>query len=346
MLLTKSNDPESYRRIINLMDHHQERQSEGTYFMTAMKMTVTAFLTKTFGPDIFSEAEVERNIGILRTNGMKLDQGGLRDNPGVVLYPVYCLINHACYNNTNYVKHADHSLSLRAQVAIKAGEEITTRYVSATLGNCRRRRDLSRYWYFSCQCVRCSDSTELGTHLSSTRCKVCRDGLCVKRDPLDCQSDWVCQVCGNTELGDTIVQKVDKIEEEIFEVNKDDTEKLEELIAKYSNHDLLHPQHYLVIELMHSLAITYSSMARLTRPQQERKVQLCHQVLKVLGVVDPGFTTWRGKLLHEMASTLLLISRADYGEGRIREILFKKRLFFCMRTLATAKKCQVNTNDT
>ena len=81
--------------------------------MTAMKMTVTAFLTKTFGPDTFSEAEIERTIGILRTNGMKLDQGGLRDNPGVVLYPVYCLINHACYNNTNYVKHTDHSLSLR-----------------------------------------------------------------------------------------------------------------------------------------------------------------------------------------------------------------------------------------
>ena len=114
---------------------------------------------------------------------------------------------------------------------------------------------------------------------------------------------------------------------------------------------------------MHSLAITYSAMDRLTRPQQERKVQLCHQVLKVvavyhhhylttsfclkvLGIVDPGFTTWRGKLLHEMASTLLLISRADHGKGRIGEIMFKKRLFFCMRTLATAKKCQVNTNDT
>ena len=115
----------------------------------------------------------------------------------------------------------------RAQVGIQAGEEITTRYVSATLGNCRRRRDLSRYWYFSCLCVRCSDSTEMGTHLSSTRCPACRDGLCVKRDPLDCQSEWVCQVCGQTQAGDTIVHKVDRIEEEIAEVDKEDPEKLE-----------------------------------------------------------------------------------------------------------------------
>ena len=31
---------------------------------------------------------------------------------------------------------------MRAQVAIKAGQEITTRYVSPTLGNCRRRQHL------------------------------------------------------------------------------------------------------------------------------------------------------------------------------------------------------------
>ena len=54
-----------------------------------------------------------------------------------------------------------------------------------------------------------------------------------------------------------------------------------ELIAGYCSHSLLHPQHYLVIELMHSLAIAYSSRHSLTRPQQERKVQLCSQVLQV-----------------------------------------------------------------
>ena len=45
---------------------------------------------------------------------------------------------------------------------------------------------------------------------------------------------------------------------------------------------MLHPQHYLVIELMHSLAITYSVQRdTLPRPHQERVVQLCYQVLKV-----------------------------------------------------------------
>jgi len=341
MLITKSKDPDTYNRIINLMDHDRERQSEGTYSMTAMKMNVMAFLTNYFGDHQFPDDEIERNIGILRTNGMKLEQGGLREAPGVVLYPIYCLINSACYNNTNYVKHSDLHLHLRAQVAIKAGEEITTRYVSSTLGNCRRRRDLSRYWYFDCRCLRCSDSTELGTHMSSVRC-ICGEGLCVKREALEWESDWVCEKCERVVPEADILKEVDRIEEELAEVDANDTEKLEELIAMYSSHTLLHPQHYLVIELMHSLAITYSAKERLTRPEQERKVQLCHQVLQVLGTVDPGFTTWRGKLLHEMATTLLIISRADHTTGFVGETLFKRRLYFCMRSLATAKRCHYN----
>lgn len=73
-------------------------------------------------------------IGILRTNGMKLESHGDRGCPGVALYPVYCLINHACFNNTNYVKFPDLHLELRSQLPISKGEEIFTRYISSTIG--------------------------------------------------------------------------------------------------------------------------------------------------------------------------------------------------------------------
>ena len=47
---------------------------------------------------------------------------------------MYCLINHACFNNTNYVKFPDLRLELRAQLPIRKGEEIFTRYISSTIG--------------------------------------------------------------------------------------------------------------------------------------------------------------------------------------------------------------------
>ena len=72
-----------------------------------------------------------REIGPATLRGTRYDLG---DYPGVVIYPIYCLINHACYNNTNYVKFPDLHLELRSQLAIRKGEQIFTRYVSSTIG--------------------------------------------------------------------------------------------------------------------------------------------------------------------------------------------------------------------
>ena len=62
-----------------------------------------------------------------------------------------------------------------------------------------------------------------------------------------------------------------------------------ELIYVHSSHSLLHPRHYLVIELMHSLVFAYTAKERLTRPEMERKVQLCSQVLQVRSICHTFF---------------------------------------------------------
>ena len=49
----------------------------------------------------------------------------------------------------------------------------------------------------------------------------------MKREALDWDSDWVCQVCQISVPGEDIVRDVDRIEEELAEVDTTDTEKLE-----------------------------------------------------------------------------------------------------------------------
>ena len=66
----------------------------------------------------------------------------------------------------------------------------------------------------------------MGTHMSSVRCS-CGEGLCVKRDALDWDSDWVCQACQRTVPGKDIEAQVDRIEEGMTEVDMTDTDKLE-----------------------------------------------------------------------------------------------------------------------
>ena len=110
----------------------------------------------------------------------------------------------------------------------------------------------------------------------------------------------------------------------------------------------------------------------LSRPEQERVVQICSHILsvsanklfhvfngnmQVLGKVDAGFTQWRGTMLsvslaigfvilliltffnQELVSSLLAISKADVKSGSLPQGIYKRRLYQCMLNLATAKKC-------
>ena len=122
-----------------------------------------SFLLNQFGSVEFTEQEIDRCIGILKVNGMKLENGGLKQTPGVILYPIYCLINSACISNTNYIKTPSLELQLRSQIGIKKGEEINVRYTSGAFETMSTRyTNINSQWNFTCDCPRCSDNTELG----------------------------------------------------------------------------------------------------------------------------------------------------------------------------------------
>ena len=122
--------------------------------------------------------------------------------------------------------------------------------------------------------------------------------------------------------------------------------KLEEMLFHFSR--LLHPNHFIVVDLMHSLVHLYASRKTLTRPEKERKIQLCTMVLETLVKIDPGYTKWRGTLLQELIHTVMLVSKEDHSKRRITTKEFHKRLSMCAKKLDEAKKCLMGgfTNET
>ena len=56
---------------------------------------------------------------------------------------------------------------------------------------------------------------------------------------------------------------------------------------------------------MHNLVHLYAAKASLSRPEKERKIQLCNKVLDVLTKVDSGYTIWRGTLLQVRSSEFI-----------------------------------------
>ena len=119
--------------------------------------------------DTFSEAEIQRMIGIMSVNSLGIDLG---PDHGELMgfYPLFSNLNHSCLANSRPVKRPDLGVEVRATRRILRGEEICFRYVVETQPTRSRRDLIHRKWFFICECVRCKDPTESGTYLGALKC--------------------------------------------------------------------------------------------------------------------------------------------------------------------------------
>ena len=99
-----------------------------------------------------------------------------------------------------------------------------------------------------------------------------------KTEPLTEGSPWSCNNCHSTVPTNTVEEQVDSLEHQVNQIDMTDVNCMEEMIFHLLNKTILHPQHYIVIELSHSLIFAYNK-TDLSRPQMDRKIQLCQQVI-------------------------------------------------------------------
>jgi hypothetical protein len=60
---------------------------------------------------------------------------------------------------------------------------------------------------------------------------------------------------------------------QVGNIESGEIDNLEEMLFHFSK--LLHPNHYILIDIMHNLVHLYAAKKVLTRPEKERKIQLC-----------------------------------------------------------------------
>ena len=185
LLMKKNTHPKWFRRLVFLMDHKEEREQE-TNMWNEHQKNVVDFLLSTCNLN-FTKEDVMWAIGVLKTNSIMFG-----DEKSRALFPIFSLINHSCVANakhTIYIKNR--RIAVQAQTDIKEGEEIVINYTTFIMGTVPRRKKLLHNWYFSCQCPRCRDPTELGSQLSSLVCPKCEQVM-VQTDPLQPDSPWRC----------------------------------------------------------------------------------------------------------------------------------------------------------
>lgn len=76
------------------------------------------------------------------------------------------------------------SVTVRAAVDVKKGEELYSSYTYSLWPTLVRREFLRESKYFDCTCARCLDKTELDTHCGTLKCQRCDNGVILSTDPL------------------------------------------------------------------------------------------------------------------------------------------------------------------
>lgn len=110
------------------------------------------------------------------------------------VYPNAAYMTHSCLPNTHLAIGADYVLIVKAARRIAAGETVVFNYTDTLVNTAGRRERLRTGKHFSCECVRCKDPTELGTHLSSLRCpdQACPGSVVCSIPLRPVEATWAC----------------------------------------------------------------------------------------------------------------------------------------------------------
>lgn len=278
------------------------------------------------------------------------------------LYPNACLMEHSCMPNCLYTFDFSKQfrISMIAGRDIKKGEHLSIMYTHMLWGTQMRHEHLMTNKYFRCECARCKDPTELGTYLSALKCigdnlANC-NGLLLPIDPQAVDTDWTCCVCPVRLENDKVSFLLANIEEEVDSLllNRDTTvQEVEALIAKLRQ--FLHPNHYQLFALKHSLVQLYGSKVgyeteRLTDDQLHNKIDMCQELLDIVDVIDPHairLSLYIGIVLYELHSATVELEKRRLAKAKADGVPYKyDALYVAERYLVRAKMILENNGDT
>lgn len=101
-------------------------------------------------------------------------------------YATYCTTLHGTIFSESHVntRFVSSRVQVRSAISIEIGEPLYLSYTYVLTPTITRREFLLESKFFNCECQRCADPTELGTHLSTLKCNKCDNGVILSTNPL------------------------------------------------------------------------------------------------------------------------------------------------------------------
>lgn len=345
-LLLQNRHPKKFTQLMG-MEAHMERRTSNTEIYSAIEERIVDYLRDNFfhpmtilegrtGKKVLqdiSKETIHKIFGIIDINALEINQNA----EVTALYPTVCLLEHNCLPNTTHVFDNDgYKITLKATLPIKAGDHITTMYTHCLWGTQARREHLRETKYFDCQCQRCKDPTELGSYLSALKCigtdgEPC-GGTQLPINPIDDKTEWTCDSCPVKLSNEEVCFLVNGIGEEVDNVQlaNPTVKELEALLSKMNT--FLHPNHYHIYSVKHSLIQLYGYQQGYTPTQITddclvRKATMCRELLNITKKIDPGnarLAVYHAVLLHELylADWITIKRKWDLGiKAKVKSVL-------------------------
>ncbi|XP_014208289.1 protein msta-like [Copidosoma floridanum] len=275
-LILQRRNPKRWKTLTKL-ESHEEKRGPGTDAYEEMRL-----VAEYFGPMLALDAGASEVLA--KVCGL-VDVNALETNPpegSAAIYEVACLLEHRCIANTRHTfvvdEHGRPRIKVIAVKPIKKGEHLSTTYTHALWSTRSRREHLRATKYFACKCERCSDRTELGSHMGSLKCP-CGNGWMTPEEPLAENSEWSCDKCPGVLSTKEVAQLFDRLGEEVeAAMSGPDTEILTDLLFRLEV--LLHPCHQHCITVSHTLL-------QMLEPDDPKKAELCQRMIDLFEIVDP-----------------------------------------------------------
>lgn len=107
---------------------------------------------------------------------------------------------------------------------------------------------------------------------------------------------------------------------------------------------VLHPDNYLCMKIKRTLIQLYGNKNKFELPDDlpkiRRKIELCQNYLDVYSKVDEGYSAWRGKVLEELVSPMMLQSQYLLQSNLIDKAAYITNYKKCILMIKEASKCR------
>ncbi|XP_075980489.1 SET and MYND domain containing, arthropod-specific, member 2 [Anticarsia gemmatalis] len=327
VLLMQSSNPLQYENIMNLESHLEDRVNTPLYVV--LKANLVTFVVQVLGLP-FDEETILKVASIFDTNAFDV-----RSADGTkrlrAIYLTASMMDHSCRPNTRHIFLGDdYHLAVIATVPIAKGDLITATYSQSLWGTLDRRKFLIVNKYFACECDRCKDPTEFGTHLGNIYCSMCnnpfsaknewRGAMLVSTDPMDENAPWKCEKCEHSILSKQMVWGNNALKQDLQRLDKTNPRDFEDFIDKYSQ--TLHPSNHLVVQAKLALVQIYGNykgytLSELSDPLLKRKMDLCHELLEIADKLEPGWSRFRGGLLLDLQAAMTVQTKREFEAGKL-----------------------------